>query len=261
MNYGLYISASGAAASIYRMDVAANNLANVNSVGFKPDRVVARQRDAARVEDGLFGLPSNALLERLGAGVQTFPSRVSFEQGPMQTTNNDLDLAIEGAGFFVIRDETDQRGDRLRLTRDGRFTRDGRGRLVTVGEGLPVLDAGNRPILLPDGPVQIGGDGTIRQNGTGGQEIARIALVDVPDASRLVKLGHGAFQVPADALTSMRPAAAMVRQGHLEGAAIDPIVAMLAVTTARDDIERNLGMIQHHDRLMDRAVNTLGRVS
>jgi hypothetical protein len=53
----------------------------------------------------------------------------------------------------------------------------------------------------------------------------------------------------------------MIKQGHLEGAALDPIAAMLAVTTARDEAERNMGMIQHHDRLMDRAINTLGRVT
>ncbi len=257
MNYGLYISASGAAAAIYRMDVASGNLANINSVGFKPDRVVARQRDAARIEDGV-RLPSNALLERLGAGVHMFPNRVSFEQGPIQQTSGDLDLAIQGPGFFVVRDETDRSGDRVRLTRDGRFSRDGHGRLVTAGDGIPVLDVHNRPILLSGGPATIGDDGTIRQNG---EEVARIALTDVPDLSRLVKLGHGFFQIPADALASRRAATGTIRQGHLEGAAVDPIVAMLAVTTARDEAERNLGMMQHHDRLMDRAVNTLGRVS
>ncbi len=257
MNYGLYISASGAAASICRMDVAANNLANINSVGFKPDRAVARQRDAARVEDGVH-LPSNLLLERLGSGVHMFPTRVAFEQGPLQVTDNDLDLAIQGPGFFVIRDETDSSGDRVRVTRDGRFTRDENGRLVTAGDGLPVLDVANRAILLPNGPIQVGGDGRIRCNG---EEIARIALVDVPDPARLVKTGHGAFQIPADALASRQEGTGTIRQGHLEGAAIDPILAMLAVSTARDDAERNLGMIQHHDRLMDRAVNVLGRVS
>lgn len=257
MNYGLYISASGAAASMYRMDVASNNLANINSVAFKPDRVVARQRDAARIEDGV-SLPSNAMLERLGGGVHMFPSRVAFEQGPLQSTNNDFDLAIQGRGFFVTRDLADASGDRVLLTRDGRFTRDVNGRLVTIGDGLPVLDTANRPIVLPPGQVMIGGDGVLRYEG---QEFARLAFVDVPDPSRLTKMGHSGYRASADALTSMRPAPGTVRQGHLEGAAIDPIVAMLAVTTARDDTERNTSMIQHHDRLMDRAINVLGRVA
>lgn len=257
MNYGLYISASGAASSIYRMDVAANNLANINTVGFKPDRAAAVQRDAARIEDNV-RLPSNAMLERLGAGVRMFPTRVTFEQGPLQATTNDLDLAIQGRGFFVVRDETDTSGDRIRLTRDGRFTRDAGGRLVTAGDGRPVLDVSNRPIMLPPGPVQIGGDGVIT---CAGEEIARLQLVDVPDASRLIKIGHGFFQIPSDALSSRQPGTGLIRQGHLEGAAVDPILAMLAVTTARDEAERNMGMIQHHDRLMDRAVNVLGRVT
>lgn len=258
MNYGLYVSASGVAAAMYRVDVAANNLANINTVGFKPDRTAPVQRDAARVEDGLLNLPSNALLERLGGGVHMLPNRVSFEQGPIVTTNGPLDLAIQGPGFLVLRDESDRTGDRVRLTRDGRLSRDARGRLVTAADGMVVLDTANRPIQLPDGPVAIGGDGSIRHEG---RLVAQLAFVDVPDSSRLAKLGGGMFRPTSDALQNRRPAAGTIRQGQLEGAAVDPIMAMLAVMNARGDADRNLSMIRHHDRLMDRAINGLGRVA
>ena len=69
MNYGMQISASGALSGLYRMDVFSNNLANINTTGFMPDVPVIRQRDAAAREDGLGAMPSNELVERLGAGV------------------------------------------------------------------------------------------------------------------------------------------------------------------------------------------------
>lgn len=258
MNYGMQISASGVLTSMYQQDVATNNLANLNTVGFKPEisRLIAR--DSARVEDGLTGLPSNALLERLGAGVLVAPNRISFEQGPLISTPNDLDLAIQGDGFFVIRESTDVTGDRFRLSRDGRLTRDASGQLVRSADGLPVLDVQNRPIRLPAGPVFISADGTISQEG---KVLAQLQVTQVPDTARLRKIGHGMFQAPADAMESRRAATGLVRQFNLESAAVDPVLATVQVTDAARNAERNFGMIQYHDRLIDRAINVLGRVA
>lgn len=258
MNYGLQISASGVLAALYQQDVATNNLANMNTVGFKPDFASLVARDSASEEDGLQWLPSNRLLERLGAGVLAAPNRISFEQGPLMTTNNTLDLAIQGEGFFVVREKTDEVGDRLRLSRDGRLTRDPRGLLVRSADGLPILDVNNRVIVLPEGPVAIAGDGTIAQ---AGRYIAQIQVTAVPDTGRLTKTGHGMFVTPSDSMENRRQANGVVRQGELESAALDPVLAMMSVTKASSDAERNFGMIQYHDRMIDRAINTFGRVA
>ncbi|MFO0493203.1 MAG: flagellar basal body protein, partial [bacterium] len=93
MNYGLYLSASGTLNALYRMDVAANNLANSETTGFKSDITAAMARDAANPEDGLH-LPSNKLLEKLGGGVLAGPNRTAWRQGALQTTNHDLDVGI-----------------------------------------------------------------------------------------------------------------------------------------------------------------------
>lgn len=77
MYYGIQLAASGALTSLYRTDVLANNLANINTAGFKPDMVYTRQRDTARVEDDLPFLPTDDLLERLGAG-STWPPTPSI---------------------------------------------------------------------------------------------------------------------------------------------------------------------------------------
>jgi flagellar basal-body rod protein FlgF len=258
MNQGMNISASGALTAMYVQDVATNNLANMNTVGFKPEITSLLARDAARIEDGLMSLPSNELLERLGAGVLIAPNRVSFEQGPLVSTSNDLDLAIQGEGYFVVREHTDETGDRFRLSRDGRLTRDTKGQLVRAADGLPILDVLNRPITLPDGHVAIAGDGTISQEG---RTLGQIQVTQVPDNSRLVKIGHGMFQAPSDAMENRRPASGLVRQGQLEGAAVDPVMASVQVTRAAADAQRNFGMLQYHDRLLERAINTLGRVA
>lgn len=106
MNYGLQISASGVLTSMYRQDVLANNLANMSTVGYKPDVPTTMLRDPARIEDDLGFMPSNDLIERLGAGVLSAPNRVSFAQGALETTNRPMDLAIEGDGFFVVRNDS-----------------------------------------------------------------------------------------------------------------------------------------------------------
>ena len=117
MNYGLQIAASGVLVQMHRTDVLANNLANIDTVGFKPDWAGALARDPARREDGLLGLPSDALVERLGAGVLAAPTMTSFAQGPIRQTGRDLDAAIRGTGFFVVGGESGPAS--LRLTRDG----------------------------------------------------------------------------------------------------------------------------------------------
>jgi flagellar basal-body rod protein FlgF len=258
MSYGMQISASGALTAMYRMDVLANNLANVGTVGFKSDSPVLRQRDAARIEDGLH-LPSNAMLERLGAGVMPVANRTSFEQGTLTTTDNPLDLAIDGEGFFVLLDERAEDTERLRLTRDGRFTRNGDGTLVGAASGQPVLDIANRQIVIENpSPILVGPDGSIRQNGV---MVAQLQVASVPDRNRLGKVGNGMFRAPADALSGLRPAPGIVKQGVVEGSSVDPIAAMMGVTNAGRDFEANVGMIAAQDRLTERAINGLGRVS
>jgi len=259
MNYGMEISASAALTAVYRQEVLTNNLSNLNTVGFKPDIAGTMQRDPARVEDGLWDLPSNDLLEKLGAGVLSAPNRISFKQGPLTTTGNPLDLAVEGDGFLVIREQIDANTERLRLSRDGRLARDSRGRLVLAGNGLPVLDTANRTITIPDAAeVKIDPHGTIRADGV---EIAQIQLADVPDRSRLVKYGEGMFTTSNNQMESRFPASGRIQQAHIEGSAVDPIDALLKMTSAARAAQGAFGMISTQDRLVERAISTLGRAS
>ena len=259
MNYGISISTSGLMTALYRTDALANNLANLNTTGFKPDMVFTRQRDVVRQEDGVHSLPSNRLLEKLGAGLQMAPNRVNFTQGSLEATGNPLDIAIKGDGFIVVRAAADAATEKVMLTRDGRMSLDSNRRLVNATTGLPVLDELNLPITLRhDIPAQIADDGTIRQDG---QLVARLQLIDVNDRTQLQKTGNAMFVPSASAYAARLPADGRILQGQLEAAAVNPITAMMRTTRAAGSVSSQVRIIGMQDQLMDRAINTFGRTA
>lgn len=256
MSYGLQISASGLMTSLYAQDVYANNLANMDTPGFKPDIPSIMPRLAVRQEDHLPFLPSNALLEKLGGGALLNPNRIDFTQGSLRDSNSPMDVAIEGDGFFVVKDPSDKKTDRVRLTRDGRMTRDSSGRLVMAASGLPVMDVQDKPITLGPGKVSVSGDGTVC---AGGRECGRLKVVDVDDKSTLAKLGQSLFLADKGEISVSKPTGT-VHQFAIEDSAADEIKMYLRMSDAARDAETNAGMIQQHDRIMGEAVG-LGRVA
>ncbi len=259
MNYGMQIAASGVLTSMYRQDVQANNLANVDTVGFKTDLSAGRRRPAVREEDGVFNLPSNALLERLGAGPLLAHNRMSTGQGSLDPTGRPLDIGLEGQGFFVVAVEGGSEGDKLRLTRDGRMTLDASGRLVQATSGMPVLDVADRPITLTgSGPVEIDSSGRVRQEG---EIVATLQVTDVPDPSGLTKEGSSLLRASAAALASRITGAASVNQGMVERSNVDPIGAVMGVSNASNAVSSNARMISMFDELLGRAINTFARIA
>jgi len=259
MQYGMYISASAVSTAMARQDVLSNNLANVNTVGFRPDTLHVRQRQAAAQEDGLTSLPSHKLLERLGGGVLPAAMRLSTAQGPIQETANTLDLALEGSGFFVTRSPNPREGeDPLRLTRDGRLTARTDGTLVTAGSGLPVLsDSGSeiRINMQSNQPLQIDFDGTVRQ---GKSEAGRLRVADVPEPSMLIKDGDNLLRPNGQAMID---GTAQVRSRHVELSGVDAIRSMIGVTSASNAASTGLTMISYYSDMMSRAIVALGRVT
>src|SRR6185369_8802982 len=128
MVYGIYQSAAGLQINQHRQDVLANNLANIETVGFKPDLALARERMIASREGGNDPSLSNSTLNGMTGGTVAAPTFTSFIPGAVEPTGRPLDVALQGDGFFAVQD-----GDTKRYTRDGRFMFDADGRLVTVG--------------------------------------------------------------------------------------------------------------------------------
>lgn len=255
MSYGMEISATGAWAAIHRQDALTANLANINTVGFKPVMAGAMHRDTVRREDGLANWPSDALLERLGGGVLAAPTMIDFKQGPLLSTEGPLDLAIQGEGFFVVGDP-----DRPSLTRDGRLAMRDDGTLVMASNGLPVLDEAGQPVRIDPaaGSVFVGTDGLVTQ---GGAPVARLRIADVPDRDALVKVGQGLFADRGGGALTLIAAGGMVRQGHVESSAVDEIDALMQIQNASRAAQSNFGMLDMQNRMLDRLVNTFGRIA
>src|SRR4051812_37307814 len=127
MLYGLYQSAAGIQSSSYRQDVIANNIANAETAGFKRDIALFDQRlTEAQTRRGAPGSDTNSLLENLGGGLLAHPTLVDTRQGDLEPTGNPLDVAIEGKGFFLVKNT---KGEKF-LTRNGQFSTDRVGNLI-----------------------------------------------------------------------------------------------------------------------------------
>jgi flagellar basal-body rod protein FlgG len=258
MNYGLYLAASGALTNIHRQEVITNNLANASTAGFKPDLVFARQRLPERLESGAATDPQ-WLLEQLGGGVALMPTQLDLSQGALTQTSNDLDLAIEGEGFLVLRSGAGADPGGIRLTRDGRLSINTAGELVMAATGMRVLDTADQPIRLdPDEKVEIGTDGDVVQ---GGRVRATIQLASPRDPQDLVKAGMNVFRHRSAGQPARRPAGGRLRQGYTESSAVNPITTLKDLVAAVKSVQANLKMMQYHDHIMGQAVNTLGRVA
>ncbi len=256
MNYGLYISTSGMFSALHRMDTAANNLANSETTGFKPDLAATMARQAVRPEDNVWNLPSNEMLENLGGGVLVAPTATNFGQGTIENSASDLHVAIEGEGFMTV----DGPDGQPRLTRDGRLAINEQGLIVQASSGLKVLDEGGYGIRtsLSGGPVTIGADGTVRQ--AGGVTAGKIALVKPDNQGSLKKEGQSLYSLK-DGASTVPATGSKIHQHALERSGVDAVSAMLEISAADRAVTSNGKMITLYDDLMNRTISTFGRLA
>lgn len=226
-----------------QMDVAANNIANAATEGFKAERVMLETETARRARhmDG----PSRAQF------VDEWAMGRDFTQGALSRTDRPLDLALEGDGFFILETEAGER-----FTRDGQFTLNALGEL-TASDGARVLSDVGAPIVLDPqaGPVAISQTGAITQNGA---QIGRIGTARFVEPGQLLKIGDNRYGAPEDA-ERLADAPPLVRQGHTEASNVRPIVEitrMMEVSRAYASVTR---MIRDADELSRKAIDRLGR--
>jgi flagellar basal body rod protein FlgG len=241
---GAYTAISGMIAAQRRMDVLGNNIANVNTTGFK--EALATQSSLS-FGVGVAADDSYTPIGRLGVGTFATGLKDNWLQGPILTTGVPTDLALSGDGLFVIGTPTGPA-----YTRNGSLVLDATNTLTTQ-IGQPVLDVDGRPIVVPGGAAgfRVYEDGTVE--GTG----QRIALVAIP-AEGVTRIGENLFAI-AGAVTPLADGAGLLRQGALEGSNTD----MAASMTELISIQRNYQLCARAYALQDGSLETtngLGRV-
>lgn len=224
-----------------RMDVAANNLANVSTSGFKADELLLEE-----VQD-------------TGASAEANPNDIIFvrdigilhrmDQGAIAMTGNPLDVALEGEGFFMV-----QGPNGPLYTRDGAFSITGDGRLVT-SDGHAVLSSGGAPIVLdPQGESpSIGRDGAIR---VAGVEAGRIGTASFAAPGALSKVGDNLWDAQGQAPGAFE---GVVLQGALEGSNVRPVVELTRLIEISRAYQSAARIVSGADELRQRAIQQLGR--
>jgi flagellar basal-body rod protein FlgF len=226
------------------LDIVANNIANVDTTGFKVEQLLVGEEIGQRARNA-FVRPGVSFVMDHGVGRD-------FGQGPLEQTGRDMDFAIEGEGaFFKV-----QEGAREAYTRDGSFTLDPTGRLTTK-QGLPVVGDGGEIILDRTlGEVAVGPDGTITQNG---QITGRLSVVRFDTLAVLEKGGDSLYRNASNA-APIEATDARVRQGMLEGSNVNPILEITNLVEIQRAYESVSRMIENTNDLSRRAVERLGRV-
>lgn len=263
---GLYTAYTGMVEEQRRMDVMTNNLANANTTGYKKEGTVNQAFEdqlAIRIKD------SSEVLYKKRLGIVNLGDKVGetyrdFSQGAFDVTDNQLDLALDGQGFFAIEFTNKQGQTSVKYTRDGAFTMDREGYLRTK-DGDYVLNANgarngvggqaNRVRIDPNQDVRIEADGTIFQNNA---QVGQIGTVDFQNYDFLQKYGENLFDLVngGTAIDSQ----ARIEQGCLEMSNVSVVTEMVEMITITRAYEANQKIIQTIDGTIDKAVNDVGKV-
>ncbi len=262
MMRALFTAATGMVAQQLNVDVVANNIANVNTVGFKRSRVdfqdllYQMERLPGATVAGANQAPTGA---QVGLGVRAGAIQKMFSQGEFQQTGNPLDLVIEGDGFFQILLPDGRTG----YTRDGAYKRDSTGRVVT-SDGCPVQPDIVVPADATD--ISVGSDGTVSVLVAGQaqpQQIGSVSLVRFVNPAGLAAVGRNGFvetaaSGPPIAGVAGQQGLGTIGQGFLEISNVDIVEEMVALIIAQRAYEANSRGIQTADEMLGVA-NTLRR--
>ena len=278
---GWHTAASGMRAQQWRLDSVANNLANVNTDGYKreqaafrafPELLMRRVKDDGQYIHPFGSGDTAPIIGRLGTGVEFNELYISFTQGSFNETQSDFDFALDGRGFFAVSTPWGER-----YTRNGTFHLGMEGYLLTK-EGYPVLGE-NGPIRVQANNFRVDHLGQIwinaaydndpnvmisREMNTWDETVLldTMKIVDFENDRYLNKQGSSLYYAneysgPAFVMDFNRPA---VVQGFIETANVDPVVEMVQMIEVNRAYEANQKVIQAHDTMLGTLINQTARV-
>jgi flagellar basal-body rod protein FlgG len=241
---GVYIAATGMLAETQRQDVIANNLANATTTGYR--RSITTATPFAQTLLSNMAAPGAPAIGTLTRGARLDGVTMLDTQGALRATGNPLDLGLVGDGFFAV----DTAAGR-RYTRDGSFSIDAAGRLVTAsGDTLAGVSG---PIMLTRGvPVDIAADGTVSQDGA----VRGRLLITALAPGSVTSEGANRFAGTATGADGTR-----VRQGHLEASSVNVVSEMVELIRTMRSFEANQKAAQSHDEALQQSVSRVGRVA
>ena len=251
MSDAIYQATSGALIQQYRMEILSNNLANVNTVGFKEDRAHFKLLDADPIYPSDPTAEARSGIEPVLLGNPSLDSYVNFSQGAMQHTGNPLDMAIQGDGFFNI-----QTPQGVQYTRKGNFLISDEGRLVTA-EGFPLLGKSG-PIQIDEGAITIDKDGGIQVDGS---QVDEIRISRFSNLRQLQKVGESRFRALDGNASAVSSESFELRQGYVERGNVDPIRGMVEMIEALRVFEAYQKILETLDEVNAQTVSEVGTVA
>ena len=239
MDNPIYLALSRQSGLLKEMQAVANNIANMNTTGYRREGMIfAEMIEALPVEGGSISMTEARV------------RNTDFTPGGLRRTGGAFDFAIQGEGFFMV-----QTPNGPRLTRNGAFFRDAAGALVTA-DGYPALDAGGAPVFAPPG----GGDVVVGRDGAmsvGGQQVGAIGLVTVDDPRFLTREAGTMFATDRP----LQPADGEIFQGFVEDANVDPVGELTRMIEIQRAYELGQKLLDREDERIRAAVRQLGAAS
>jgi flagellar basal-body rod protein FlgF len=246
MSGGMYLAAAGALVQQMRLDLLANNVANINTLGYKGDKAVFSVSQDTSAQE-----PASATdgVQPLSPYAPPFSSVIDFSQGALEKTGNPLDVAIGGSGFFCI-----QTPDGIQYTRQGNFTLNPEGVLVTP-DGYPVLGQGGE-ITLDKGTVAIDEQGRVSLNG---DDVDQLQITDFSNRDVLKKAGNGRFMVTDPAAAGQPATGISLHQGYLETSNVNPVRSMTEMIETARAFQAYQKVIQSEDDATAKSIEDVGK--
>ena len=238
MDTTTYIAISRQTSIFSDINTIANNIANASTTGYRAERTLFQEyllrTGSAGHRDSL------SFSQDIGQFRDVSP-------GPLTVTGNSLDLAIEGNGYFVVGNPSEQF-----YSRTGAFHLDDQGRMVTA-QGYPILDQQNNPITLPnDGsPIRVSADGVVSSRGG---QIATLQLVQFADDQLLRRTENGVYATDQAATPATT---ARVAQGALEGSNVRPIIELTRLIDVSKQYDATSQLLQNEDDRQKAMMKTL----
>jgi flagellar basal-body rod protein FlgF len=250
MSGSIYLAASGAMLEQMRLEVLANNIANVNTPGFKQDLPIFRVSESSPESSAPSGGDVSAIRQEILPYASPFEYWTDFSTGPLKNTGNPLDLALVGDGFFVVRTPEGER-----YTRQGSFRLNDEGILCTQ-DGYPVLGQGG-DIAIDGQQITVGQDGTIEVDG---QQVATLRLVNFSAPESLQKAGNSLFVNAAESGINpeIEATGIQVDQGFVELSNVNAIRAMTDMIECLRVSESYQKVIRSADEATAKTINEVG---